>query len=197
MTVLLPEDSKKDFFEWRPFGIKKRYIYIALWILVTALTWHLTQDSKKTVMALVGTPLFTGFGFLFAGLGWAVLYLLYMFFSEMFPCRNKTRTISILISLWLAIPVCTLVVKQDVWYSLCLLGFIPLLAYGLLFITGAIVSCFGLATGIKNSVLRWLIYIVITLGVVIAVLDGVTSKERGDDGYEDQWNRGDPTYRMR
>ena len=96
----------------------------------------------------------------------------------------------------MALPIWTITTKGDVQRALLIFAMTPLFVYMLLYFVGLFGSWIISACEVENPILKILaiIGVLLLIGLIIAI--GISSKDSGYDDY-DQWDRRDPTYRMR
>lgn len=198
-TIVTPKE-KKDFWDWRPFGIPKRCFLVAIWVCVIIATWCITHDKKATLVATFCTPFLVGFGLFFASMmvmvGGMILLFLNESFNAIIPIKCRKIKWCIIIPLWVALPIWTITTKGDVQRALLIFAMTPLFVYMLLYFVGLFGSWIISACEVENPILKILaiIGVLLLIGLIIAI--GISSKDSGYDDY-DQWDRRDPTYRMR
>ena len=191
------QEQKKDFFDRRPFGIPKRYILCAAWFLAIIATWFITHDARKTMMVAFCAPFIVGFAIFFLlqiGMVCMVIFLpINEVIDSIIPQKFRWAKWWILIPLWMALPLYTLVVRGSVQNSLLAFVLIPIFVFMVLWFWGLFGSWIVAACEVRNPILRLLaiIGVLLIIGLMIAI--GFLSKDDGSDDY-DQYYRGDPTY---
>ena len=191
------QEKEKDFFERRPFGIPKRYIFCAVLCLVTLATWFITHDVRKTMVMAVCSPFIVGvclFGLVMVGMVGMMIFLpINEVINSIIPQKFRWAKWWILIPLWVALPLYTLVVRGSVQNSLLVFVAIPILVFMVLWFLGLFGSWIGAACEVRNPILRLLAIIGVLLIVGLMIAIGFSSKNSGSYDY-DQYDRGDPTY---
>lgn len=189
--------QKKDFLEWRPLGIPKRYILAVIWGVVTIATWFITNDARKTMVAAIGTPFIAGFGLFFLGMmcmvGGMILFCINEFFNDIIPQKCRKMKWYVLVPLWVALPLYTLIARGSVQGAFMALVAVPILVFCLLWFVGVFGSWIVAACEVKNPILKIIAIIGVLLAIGFIIAIAVTSKGGGYDDY-DQYDRGDPTY---
>ena len=202
------QEKKKDFFDRISFRIPMRYLFCAVWGLSTIVTWLITRDFGKAMLALIYTPVVC-FGlfllyFMLSLYGLALLLPLYKEIISIIP--QKYRLVKwkwwIIIPLWVALPLYTLIVRGDVLFSLITLAalpffiflFLPLLVLSLMLVFGLLCSLFFRACEVKNPILK-IFAIIGALIIIVFIVLGIAASftDRGSYDY-DQYDRRDPTY---
>ena len=190
----------KDLEEWRPFGIPKRCFLVAIWACIIIATWYITHDKNATLVATFCTPFLVGLGLFFTWMmvmvGGMILLFLNESFNAIIPIKCRNIKWCIIIPLWVALPIWTITTKGDVQRALLIFAMTPLFVYMLLYFVGLFGSWIISACEVENPILKILaiIGVLLLIGLIIAI--GISSKDSGYDDY-DQWDRRDPTYRMR
>lgn len=191
------QDKKKDIFDRRPFGIPKRYIFCVVWCLATIATWFITHDVGKTIVVAIGTPFIVGIGIFFlvqiGMVGMMILGFLNEFLNLIIPQKCRWVKWYILLPLWVALPLNTLVVRGRVQESLLAFVMVPIFIFMLLWFISLFGSWIVGACEVKNPIFKVLaiIGVLLIIGLLIAI--GISSKDSVSDDY-DQYDRGDPTY---